>query len=215
MTAKVLLVDDHKIVREGLRALLEEESDLEVVGEAGDGLEAIGLVSDLRPDIVVMDISMPGMDGVEATRRIRAGEPEVKVVALSIHAEKQFVAGMLRAGAWGYLLKTEAARDLVQAIRTVRAGGRYVSPQLIDPSVEDYLQQLIDEGEQPILTPREREVLRLIAEGKTNRQIGDELNVSEKTVDNHRQHIMAKLDLHNTAELTRYAIKEGISFLDS
>ena len=215
MTAKVLLVDDHKIVREGLRALLEGEGDFEVVGEAGDGLEAIGLVSDLRPDIVVMDISMPGMDGVEATRRIRAGEPEVKVVALSIHAEKQFVAGMIRAGAWGYLLKTEAARDLVQAIRTVRAGRRYVSPQLIEPSVEDYVQRLIDEGEPPVLTRREREVVRLIAEGKTNRQIGDELNVSEKTVDNHRQHIMTKLDLHNTAELTRYAIKEGISFLDS
>ena len=136
MTAKVLLVDDHKIVREGLRALLEGESDLEVVGEAGDGLEAIGLVSDLRPDIVVMDISMPGLDGVEATRRIRAGEPDVKVVALSVHGEKQFVTGMLRAGASGYLLKTEAAYNLVQAIRTVRAGGRYVSPELIDPGVE-------------------------------------------------------------------------------
>ncbi len=215
MTAKVLLVDDHKIVREGLRALLEGESDLEVVGEAGDGLEAIGLVSDLRPDIVVMDISMPGLDGVEATRRIRAGEPDVKVVALSVHGEKQFVTGMLRAGASGYLLKTEAAYNLVQAIRTVRAGGRYVSPELIDPGVEDFVQQPIDEGEQPVLTPREREVLRLIAEGKKNRQIAGELYVSEKTVDNHRQHIMQKLNLHNTADLTRYAIREGISFLDS
>ncbi len=215
MTAKVLLVDDHKIVREGLRALLEAESDLEVVGEAGDGREAIDLVSERRPEVVVMDISMPGMDGVEATRRIRAGDPEVKVVALSVHAEKQFVAGMLRAGASGYLLKTEAARDLVQAIRTVLAGGQYVSPQLVDPNVENYMQQLIDEGEPPVLTPREREVLRLIAEGKTNRQIADELYVSEKTVGNHRQHIMDKLDLHNTADLTRYAIREGISFLDS
>ncbi len=215
MTAKVLLVDDHKIVREGLRALLEEESDIEVVGEAGDGREAIDLVSERRPEVVVMDISMPGMDGVEATRRIRKMNPRVKVVALSIHAEKQFVAGMLRAGASGYLVKTEAAGDLVEAIRTVLAGGQYVSPQLVDPNVENYMQQLIDEGEQPILTPREREVLRLIAEGKTNRQIADELYVSEKTVGNHRQHIMDKLDLHNTADLTRYAIKEGISFLDS
>ena len=122
MTAKVLLVDDHKIVREGLRALLEAESDFEVVGEAGDGREAIGLVPECRPDVVVIDISMPGLDGVEATRRIRAREPDVKVLALSVHAEKQFVAGMLRAGASGYLLKTEAADELVLAIRTVTAG---------------------------------------------------------------------------------------------
>ena len=215
MTAKVLLVDDHKIVREGLRALLEAESDFEVVGEAGDGREANDLVSKCRPDVVVMDISMPGLDGVEAARRIRAREPDVKVVALSVHGEKQFVSGMLRAGASGYLLKTEAADDLVQAIRTVLAGGRYVSPRLVDSNVENYVQQLIEEGEQPVLTSREREVLRLISEGKTNRQIADELYLSEKTVDNHRQHIMAKLDLHNTAELTRYAIKEGISFFDS
>ena len=214
MTAKVLLVDDHKIVREGLRALLEEEGDIEVVGEAGDGLEAIDLVSECLPDIVVMDISMPGLDGVEATRRIRAREPGVKVVALSVHAEKQFVAGMLRAGASGYLLKTEAARDLMQAIRTVRAGGRYVSAELIDPGIEGFVQQLIDEGEPPVLTPREREVLRFITEGKTNLQIADELYVSEKTIGNHRQHIMKKLKLHNAAELTRYAIREGISSLD-
>ena len=215
MTAKVLLVDDHKIVREGLRALLEGEGDFEVVGEAGDGREAIDLVSERRPEVVVMDISMPGMDGVEATRRIRKMNPRVKVVALSILAEKQFVAGMLRAGASGYLVKTEAAGDLVEAIRQVRAGHRYVSPELIDPNVGNYVQRLIDEGEQPILTPREREVLRLIAEGMPNQQIADELYVSEKTVGNHRQHIMEKLDLHNAAELTRYAIKEGISFLDS
>ena len=215
MTAKVLLVDDHKIVREGLRALLEAESEFEVVGEAGDGREAIGLVPERRPDVVVMDISMPGLGGVEATRRIRAKEPDVKVLALSVHAEKQFVAGMLRAGASGYLLKTEAADELVLAIWTVLQGGRYVSPQLVDSNVENYVQQLIDEWKLPVLTSREREVLRLIAEGKKNRQIANELYMSQKTVDNQRQHIMQKLDLHNTADLTRYAIKEGISFLDS
>ena len=214
MTAKVLLADDHKIVREGLRALLEAESDLVVVGEAGDGRQAIDLISGCRPDVVVMDISMPGLDGLESTRLIRAGEPKVKVVALSVHSEKQFVAGMLRAGASGYLLKTEAVRELIQAIRTVLTGGAYVSRQLVDPSVEGYLQQLIDEGEPPVLTRREREVLRLIAKGERNKQIADELYVTVKTIDNHRQHIMEKLDLHNAADLTRYAIKEGILIVD-
>lgn len=217
MTVKILLVDDHKIVRQCLRARIECESDLEVVGEAGDGREAIDLVSKCRPEVVVMDISMPGLDGVEATRRIKKGNPGVKVVALSVHPEKQFLDGMLRAGASGYLVKTEAAEDLVEAISQVRAGRKYVSPQLIDSSVEDYVQRLMEEGEPPApaLTPRQREVLRHIARGKTNQEIADELNISPKTVGNHRQLIMEKLDLHNVADLTRYAIKEGISFLDS
>ncbi len=214
MTSRVLLVDDHQIVRQGLRLLLERESDIEMVTEAGDGQTAINLVLASPPDLVVMDIGMPGLNGVEATRQIRAKNPQVQVIALSIHADKRFVAAMLQAGASGFLLKTEAARDLVEAIRTVMAGHKYLSPRLIDPLVDDYVEHLVDQGDPSLLTAREREVLQLIAEGKTTAQIANQLMVSEKTAATHRQHIMEKLNLHNVAELTKYAIKEGLTGLD-
>ena len=208
MSTRILLVEDHEIVRQGVRLLLEQESDIEVVAEARDGRMAVALVPKYLPNIVIMDI------GLEATRQIRARDPSVDVVTLSVHADKRFVARMFQADASAYVLKTEAACELVEAIREVKAGRKYVSPQLIDPLIVDYAQYLADGGEPPRLTAREREVLQLIAEGKTTPQIADQLIVSEKTVGSHRQRLMGKLGLNGVAELTKYAIREGVTSLE-
>ena len=214
MITGILLVEDHEIVRQGVRSLLEKESWIEIIAEAGDGRTAIALVSTCLPDIVVMDIGLPDLNGIEATRQIWAREPSVNVVALSVHADQRFVARMFQAGASAYVLKKAAAYELVEAIREARAGRKYVSPKLIDPLIADYAQRLADGAEPPVLTAREREVLQLIAEGKMTTQIADQLSVTEKTVGNHRQNLKEKLGLNGVAELTKYAIREGITLLE-
>ena len=214
MSIRVLLVDDHEITRQGVRSQFEEESGIEIVAEAGDGRTAVALVSKHRPDIVVMDIGLPDLNGIEATRQIRDEEPSVKVVALSSRSDQRSVTDMLRTGAAGYVLKKAAACEVVEAVREVQAGRRYVSPQLIDPLIADYAQRLAEGAAPPRLTAREREVLQLIAEGKTSAQIADQLSVSERTVGNHRQNLMEKLGLKGVAELTKYAIREGITSLE-
>ena len=214
MSTRVLLVDDHKITRQGVRLLLEQESGIEIVAEAGDGHTAVALVSKYLPDIVVMDIGLPNLNGIEATRQIRAREPSVKVVALSARADKHFVSSMLQAGASAYVLKAEPDRELAKAIWEVQAGRKYVSPKLINPLIADYAQRLADGAEPSLLTTREREVLQLIAEGKTSVQIAGLFGVSEATVGNHSQNLMKKLGLNGVAELTKYAIREGITSLE-
>ena len=213
MSTRVLLVDDHEVTRQGVRSQFQKEKGIEIVAEAGDGRTAVALVSKHLPDIVVMDIGLPNLNGIEATRQIRAREPSVKVVALSRLSDQRTVAAMIQAGASGYVLKT-VAREVVEAIREVLAGRKYVSPQLMDPLIADYAQHLADGAEPPSLTDREREVLQLIAEGKSTKQIAGQLNMSDKTVGNHRQNLKKKLGLNGTADLTRYAIREGIASLD-
>jgi DNA-binding NarL/FixJ family response regulator len=215
MSIKIILADDHKIMREGLRSLLEKESDMEVVGETEDGQTTVQQVQKLSPDVVIMDISMPNLDGIESTRQIIAKSPSVKVLALSMHSNKRFIAEMLSAGASGYLSKASAGNELVNAIRIVTSNQTYLSPHIANTVTADYVSHLTAKGSSSysILTAREREVLRLLAEGKTSKQVALNLNVSVKTVENHRNKIMDKLDIHNVVELTRYAIREGLSQL--
>jgi DNA-binding NarL/FixJ family response regulator len=212
MTTRVLLADDHKIVREGLRALISQERDVEVVGEAETGGQALALARSLRPDVVVMDVSMPELNGIEATRRISAAAPEVKVVALSMHGDALFVKQMLQAGACGYLRKGCSFDELLHAIRLVAAGGIYLTPSAASGLIGDGTQRLVPRDVSPlaVLTPREREVLQLIAEGNTGKRIAILLHVSPKTVSTHRRRIMAKLDAQTTAELTQHAIRGGL-----
>ncbi len=214
MTLRILLADDHKILREGLRSLLEKQADMTVVAEADDGRSAIEAIQSQPTDVVIMDIAMPGLNGIEATRQIRSRHPRVKVIALSMHSDRRFLIGMLQAGANGFLLKDSAAEELITAIRAVVGGHAYVSPAIANVLVEDVLRRTPAAGPaappQP-LTPREREVLQLIAEGKSTKEIAGILHVSGKTIESYRLKIMAKLDLHSVAELTKYAIREGLS----
>lgn len=217
MSIRILLADDHKIMRAGLRSLLENEPGMDVVDEAENGLRTVQLARELSPDVVVMDISMPGLNGIEATRKILSELPGVKVVALSMHLDEQFVAGMLAAGASGYLLKDCAAEELCNAIRAVVANQTYLSPGVASIVVKDYRSHLstTDVSPSPILTAREREVLQLVAEGKTSKEIASLLNVAVKTVEAHRQQIMDKLDIRSVAELTKYAVRKGITSLET
>lgn len=203
-------------MREGLRTLIEKQPDMEVVAEAENGRMAVQLARKLFPGVVVMDIGMPDLNGIEATRQILADNPEVKVIALSMHSAKRFVVEMLKSGSSGYLLKDCAFEELALAIRTVIANQIYVSPGITDMMIKDYVHNLskTEFSVSSILTPREREVLQLLAEGKTTKQIAISLNVSVKTVETYRQQIMHKLNLHSVAELTRYAIREGITSLE-
>jgi len=214
---RVLLADDHKIVRSGLRRLLDAEPDIEVVAEASDGREAVELATQQSVDVVVMDLAMPNLNGVEATRQILAQSPATKVIALSMHSDRRFVARALQAGASGYLLKDCAAEDLVSAIRAVAAGRTYFSPQISEVVVEDYVSGLAEDDSSAwaVLTPRQREVLQLLAEGKSTREIAAGLYVSLKTVETHRHHIMRKLEVDNLAELVKYAIREGLTSFDA
>ena len=210
MTSRILIVDDHQIVREGLCALLSAESDMEVIGEASDGSEALRACRDLAPDLVLIDATMPRMNGIEATRRINASMPAIKVLCLSMHSEPQFVEHMLEAGAKGYLLKDCAAEELIEAIRVVESDRTYVSPAVAGTVVAALkLRPSGTHTPRDQLTKREREVLQLIAEGLTARRIADLLSISVKTVNTHREHIMDKLDIHSVAGLTKYAIQEG------
>lgn len=211
-TIRVVLVDDHAIVRTGLRMLFQTEPDIAIVGEADGGEAAIAAVTALKPDVVVMDIAMPGMSGIEATRRIKAVSPETAVLALTMHEEEPYFFQMLEAGASGYVPKRAAADDLVSAVRVVAQGQVFLYPSLARLLVQDYLQRetadQIEETE--LLTPREREVLTLIAQGLTNREIAEALVISVKTVDRHRENIMHKLNLHSRVELVKYAIAKGL-----
>lgn len=199
-----------------MRALLEKEPDMEVAGEADNGRRALELAQELSPEVVVMDISMPDLNGIEATRKLIAAQPQTKVVALSIHSDKRFVMRMFEAGASGYLLKECAFEELVSAIKEVVAGRTYVSPDIGGAILRDYVRQMALSGTAVLstLTPREREVLQLLAEGKATKEIAAHINVSVKTVDTHRQHIMEKLDVHSIAELTKYAVREGLTSLE-
>ncbi len=216
MSIRILLADDHKIVRAGLRALIEKQSGMEVIAEAGDGRSAVQMVQELLPNVVIMDIAMPDMNGIEATRQITATAPNVKIVALSMHSDKRFVAEMLKAGAAGYMLKDCAFEELANAIRSVITNRTYLSPKIADIIIKDYT-RLFPNTEFSvfsILTLREREVLQLLAEGKTTKEISSSLQISVKTVETYRKQIMDKLDIYSIAELTKYAIREGLTSLD-
>jgi two-component system, NarL family, response regulator NreC len=207
MSVRVLLVDDHQLVREGLRALLEREQ-FQVVGEAGDGHDAIQRAQSLRPDVAVLDLSMPQLNGLDAAREITRVAPGIKVIALTVHTEDPYVISALRAGIKGYVLKSQATADLVQAIREVSRGMTYLSPGISRAVVEAYLAKT--ELPPDPLTGREREVLQLVAEGRTTKEIAQCLGISVKTADSHRTRIMRKLDIHATAGLVRHAIRLGL-----
>jgi two-component system response regulator NreC len=217
MSIKILLADDHKLLREGLRALIEEQQNMTVIAEAENGRSAVQLAARLSPDIIVMDISMPGLNGIDATRRIAAEFPGVKVIALSMHADRNFVVEMFKAGAMGYLLKDCAFEELIRAINTVVANKAYLSAKLSDTMIKDYVNLFPGKNLSVFsaLTTREREILQLLAEGKGTREIAAGLNVSTKTVETFRRQIMKKLDIHSVAELTKYAIRAGLTSLDA
>jgi two-component system response regulator NreC len=215
MGIEIILADDHNIMREALRVLLEKESDMEVIGEAADGQSTLRLAQEKRPDVVIMDISMPGLNGIEATRKITAKVSGVKVIALSAYSDRRFIFHMFKAGASGYLLKDCIFEELAAAIRAVAKNQVYVSPKIADVVVKDFIRRSLKDDLTvfSMLTDREREVLQLLSEGKTTKQIASLLKVSVKTVETHRQHIMDKLNIRSIAELTKYAIREGLTSL--
>ncbi len=213
MSTTCILADDHAIVRDGLRAILAAEPDLKVVGEAANGRQAVELAAQLCPDIVIMDIAMPDLNGVEATRRIRKNDPKVRIIALSMYADPQFVHAMLEAGACAYVIKAAASRDLLTALREVMAYHKYLSPQVAE-LVSDNLdgRAFASDGlSHDLLTSRQREILQLVAEGRSTREIAAALVISEATVEVHRRNIMRKLGVHSAVELARYAIREGLT----
>jgi two-component system response regulator NreC len=205
---RILLADDHAVVRQGFKMILAEQPDMEIVGEAGNGRDALALAESLKPDIVVMDVAMPELNGIEATRRMGESVPHARVVALSMHKDSVYVREILRAGARGYLLKDSVAGDLVSAVRAVARGEGYISPQVSNAVLDDYRRHVTN----PIdtLTSREREVLQMLAEGKTNKEIAVILNLSVYTVDAHRGRIMEKLNLHSINEMVRFAVRNGL-----
>jgi DNA-binding NarL/FixJ family response regulator len=212
---RIVLADDHQILREGLRALLEKQEGFQVVGEAENGRAAVQLAAKLKPCIVLIDVSMPDLNGVEAARRIRSAAPGVKVIALSMHSDKRYVAAMLKAGACGYVLKGQAFAEVKAAIDAVRDGQVYLGRGVVGTVVDDYVKHLApEETTDAGLTPREREILQLLAEGRTTKQMAAALHVSVKTIETHRRRIMDKLDLHSVAELTKYAVRHGLTSLE-
>ena len=215
MKLNILLADDHQMFIESLRLMLDGEADIKVVGVATNGLEVFRLAKELKPDIVCMDIGMPGMNGIEATRRLRAACPDVKIIALSAFSERRYVIEMLDAGASGYVTKAEACGELLRAIRSIQRGRRYVccdvAATLADGLIEKSEDLQSSSSPRPRLGPRERQVLQLIAEGFTSIEIGEKLNIASGTVDVHRRNLMRKLGLHGVAELTRYALRNGLA----
>jgi two-component system response regulator NreC len=216
---KVLLVEDHAIVRQGIRSLLEEESDILVVGEAGDGSQALEQAERLSPDIVLMDLSMPGVGGIEATRQIRERFPAMRVIVLSMHESEEYVFRVLQAGASGYVLKRATTTELVLALRAVAAGSTFLSPSISQILIGDFVQRATsrqrDQEVADLLTPRERQVLQFVAQGYSNRQIAEQLHISIKTVETHRGNMMSKLDVHDRASLIRYARESGLITLET
>jgi len=211
-----IIVDDHIIMRDGLRRLLEEESDIEVVGEADNGRDAVKIVLEKTPDIVIMDVAMHDMNGIEATRQIKKENSKIKIIALSMHSERQIVIGMFRAGASAYLLKDSTSIELVEAIRAVYLGRKYLSEKISDIVIQEISDVRKDPGEIAIgkLTQRESEILQLLSEGNSTKHIAEILFISPKTVESHRANIMDKLNIHNLPELTKYAIRAGLTSLD-
>jgi DNA-binding NarL/FixJ family response regulator len=216
MNIKILLADDHAILREGLRSLLEKQKGYEVVAEAGDGRAAVKLAKKYLPDVVIMDITMPDMNGIDATHQLLAEVPETKVIALSVHADKRYVASMLGAGASGYLRKDCVSEELTHAIKSVMNGEVYISPKIVSVISKHFAEasREMNSTDASPLTGKEREVLQLLAEGRSTKDISDLLCISMKTVEKHRQHITEKLGLHSVAELTKYAIREGMTSLE-
>jgi two-component system response regulator NreC len=205
---KILLADDHSLVRQGFRMILTAQSDMQIVGEAGNGREAVELAEKLQPDLVIMDVTMPELNGIEATRRLVTAAPRTRVLALSMHKDSVYVREILRAGARGYLLKDSADADLIAAVRAVAKGEGYLSPAVSDAVLTDYRKHVTDPLD--LLTTREREVLQMIAEGKTNKEIATLLTLSVYTVEAHRGRVMEKLNLHSTGELVRFALRSGL-----
>jgi two-component system response regulator NreC len=210
---RIILAEDHAVMRRGLRLVLEEQKDFQVVGEASDGREAVALAETLKPDVAVLDITMPNMNGIEAARQISAKQLGVSIIVLSMHSDEGYVLRALKAGARGYLLKESSEADLVHAIRSVSQGKAFFSPAVSRMLVEDYVRQLQDkdiEDSYELLTQRERELLQLIAEGKSNKDVANMLNLSLYTVETHRGNIMEKLNLHSVPELILYAVRKGV-----
>jgi len=205
---RILLADDHAVVRQGFKMILEAQPDMEIVGEAGNGREAVETADKLRPDVVVMDVAMPELNGIEAARRLVDSMPHAKVLALSMHKDSVYVREILRAGARGYLLKDSVAADLVAAVRAVASGQSWLSPAVSNAVLDDYRRHVTNPID--LLTSREREVLQMLAEGKTNKEIAGVLNLSVYTVDAHRGRIMEKLNLHSINELVRFAVRNGL-----
>ena len=215
MPIKVLLVDDHKIMRSGLKRLLRDDDEIEIIGQADSGIEALDLVRQLSPDVVIMDIRMPNPNGIEAASQVKRDYPETKIIGLSMHSSKKFVTGMLKAGADGYLLKDCGPDELKKAIHAVMQGHTYLSPSITDTVVDDFVKEPQERNDPEnvfsVLTHREIEVLQLLAEGNTTKQIGLKLHISPKTVEAHRLRVMKKLEIDNIANLTKYAIQEGLT----
>jgi len=210
---RILLADDHTMVRQGLRKLLEERPDWDVIAEAGDGREAVRLVEQYKPDVAIIDVAMPLLNGVEATRQITKRAPGTRVLVLSMHADEAYVTQILQAGATGYLLKDSADVDLLKAVSEAAQGRSFFSPAIARVMLDDYVRQLADKGvtdRYESLSEREREIFQLVAEAKTNKEIAALLNVSPSTVETHRAHIMEKLDLHSAAEIVLYAVRRGV-----
>jgi DNA-binding NarL/FixJ family response regulator len=205
---RILLADDHAMVRQGFRMILAAQPDMEIVGEAGNGREAVELAGELQPDVVVMDVAMPELNGIEATRRITTASPRTRVLALSMYKDSVYVREILRAGARGFLLKDAIDRDLLAAVRSVAGGEGYLSPAVSEAVLSDYRRHVTDPLD--LLSSREREVLQMIAEGKTNKDIATALDLSVYTVDAHRGRIMEKLNLHSVGELVRFAVRKGL-----
>jgi two-component system, NarL family, response regulator NreC len=205
---RILLADDHAVVRQGFKMILNAQADMEIVGEAGNGREAVDLVEKLKPDVVVMDVAMPELNGIEATRRVGDVSPHTRIIALSMHKDSVYVREVLRAGARGYLLKDSGAGDLVSAVRAVARGEGYLSPAVSNAVLDDYRRHVTNPID--LLSSREREVLQMLAEGRTNKEIAAILNLSVYTVDAHRGRIMEKLNLHSINELVRFAVRNGL-----
>jgi DNA-binding NarL/FixJ family response regulator len=210
---RILIADDHGVVRQGLSHLISSQEDMEVVGEAEDGLMVTQLAEELSPDVILMDISMPNLNGVEATHLILEKNPSIRVIALSVHFDKRFVNEMLKAGASGYVLKSSLFEEVLRALRTVEAGERYLSPRITEVVLDDYIPYIanIDKSDKEHLTERERQIVQMLTEGMSTKQIALHLHVSPKTTDANRRRIMNKLGISSIAELTKYAIREGIT----
>jgi DNA-binding NarL/FixJ family response regulator len=217
MPLNVFIVDDHTLVRSGIRKLIEASAELNVVGEASDGREAVERIAELKPELVLMDVAMSGLNGIDAARQVHAALPQTRIIMLSMHEDRQYVFESLKAGATGYVLKSAAFQDLISAIETVMSDRNYISPALSDLVMNDYIRRA--QGEEKAtelgrLSGREREVLQLIAEGKSSAEVGEMLHISVRTVDTHRHNIMTKLEIHSIAGLTKFAIRHGLCVLN-